>query len=311
MEGPFEHASSSEKFESFPILINDLVFFLLLCVYSFQCFQSYSDSEQSRLESQRERSTELKYFLEKKESLLQALNELDVSLLDLQQLYLFCTNFGLWECCLLIFKFSNESQRIDVICALWKNIFRSEMASCKRQGIDWGSSVQDKFVELASGIQTNYKEIEYCFPLDFIIRELEVNNFKYRMDPQEEFVSETLLKAGIQPYRLLHQYDTMIENWEHQASANAEAHTVNAQGQTIQTYLYWSIWHILRAVMEQERSSSLRRSTSSSSSSSSAAAVNLFTKCLTNLRTLPPSEMTTRLATQFKQLYDNFVRHAK
>lgn len=239
--------------------------------------------------------------------------ELDSGLLDLQQLYLFCTNFGLWECCLLIFKFSNESQRLDVICALWKNIFRAEMAACKREGIDWGQSVQDKFVELASGSQTNYKEIEYCFPLEFIIRELELNNFKYRVEPQEEYVSQTLLKAGIAPYRLLQQYDAMIENWDQQQTMTqfGEATHVNQHGQTIQTYLYWSIWHVLNAVLDQERSSSSTRRSVSGVGVAAAASLNLFNKCLTNLRTLPPTEATTRLETQFKQLYQTFTRQTR
>lgn len=280
---------------------------MLCCSFAFLSPQSYSDAELQRLESRpsAQRDADLKSFADKKDQLSGALVDLDSSLLDLQQLYLFCTNFGLWECCLLIFKFSNESQRSDVICALWKNIFRSVMTTCKRAGQDWGESVATKFVELASDRATNYRDTDFMFPIDFLLRELEINNFRYRSVPQEAYVSETMMRAGIAPNRLLQQYDDIIDNWEQQQATDAEANTTNAHGQTIQTFLYWSVWHILRTILDQERNSA-RRSTASS-----AAALNLFNKCRTNLRTLPPSTDTTRLATRFQELYEQFLKQTR
>jgi len=274
--------------------------------------ESYSDASLSslehRLKSGAGRESELQQFVETKESLQSALGDLDSALLDLEALYLLCTRFGLWECCLSIFAFSNESERSDVIAALWKNVFRAEMSRCKRRGMDWADSVREKFIELASDPATNYRTIDFLFPLQVIIRELEINNFKHRRQPSYEWVSATLLAAGLSPNRLLQQYEALMESWEEEAGRDRDPMhhqaNVNAQGQTIQTYLYWSVWHILKAVIQQERPSGVSRR--SSSSTSSAVASQMFNEVLTNLRSLPPSDDNDRLAHAFQQLYAQF-----
>lgn len=181
------------------------------------------------------------------------------------------------------------------------------------------------------------------FPLAFLARELEINNFRYRAHPRDDYVASTLLAADIPPQRLLAVYDQLLDSWEEQAMGDAAASGVNAQGQHIHTFLYWSVWHILRRIIEQEvrltlvrmcalhkptplvalcslllsvlfapalsvlqRPSGARR-LASSSSSAAASALSVFNKCLTNLRTLPPSTDTARLADAFQHLYEQFL----
>jgi len=257
------------------------------------------------------RAAELTSLQSRKQSLSEALQQLDHELLDIQSLYLLCTSFGLWECCLRIFDFSGERARSDVIQALWKNILRAQMAQCKRAGIDWAPSVQAKLVELASGPATNYRAIDFLFPLAFLLRELEYYNFAFRARPDERFVAECMLQAGVPASRLLQAYEELLESWEQNADAQQlDAIHPNAHGQTIHTFLFFSIYHLLcHTVSEQRAAASGRRALSASAGAASAS--HLFNKCITNLRTLPPSHDTTRLASQFQALYQEFMQSTR
>src|SRR5207244_3552585 len=76
-------------------------------------------------------SVELANLANRRHVLLDLLQDLDYELFDLEPLYVIAQNQSLWECCLQILAFSQENGREDVICALYTNIFRAEIAAAK------------------------------------------------------------------------------------------------------------------------------------------------------------------------------------
>lgn len=274
---------------------------------------------------------DLAAFHSKRAAVSSALSNLDHELLDLQSLYHLASSLSLWESCLRIFAFSGERARSDVIAALWKNILRAPMAQCKRLRIDWADAVASKVIDLASSPATNYKEQEFLFPLPFLLKELETYNVLHRSQPDAHFVADTMLAAGVAPARLLQAYETLLDSVE-QAAAVAgtggaaaagagfgddsaaaavgawDVHRANARGQTVQTFLFYSIHHLLTKISEQESVSGRRGGLLGSSSAGAASAAHLINECVTSLRTLPPSEDTARLAKLFQQITPRFAR---
>jgi hypothetical protein len=200
----------------------------------------------------------------KRAELSAALARLDFELLDLQSLYALASALGLWESCLRIFAFSGERARSDVIQALWKNILRAPMAQCKRQRIDWGEQVAQKIIQLASSPLTNYRETDFLFPLTFLLRELETYNVLHRSEPDAHYVVATMLAAGIPPARLLHAYETLLDSAERSIAEQPDAttedargsgwnvHRQNARGQSVHTFLFYSIHHLLTHISDSD-----------------------------------------------------------
>lgn len=285
-----------------------MLMFVLSCVaFLFSLsLQSYSDSALSRLES-RPGVTSAE-FAAKKDSLQQSLGRLDSKLVDIQLLYTLSAEFGLWESCLSIFAFSGERGRGDVIEALWKNILRSIMSASKRAGVDWGEVVRAKVVDLAASPSTQYRDDEFLFPLVFLLREMEINNLLYRRRPEEGWVADTMMEAGVPAARLLAAYDHILDGWE-QYAADAGIASSNAAGQNIQTFLFYSIYTVLKRSMEAQEGGFGRRAGPGASGAASAS--HLFNKCMTSLRTLPPSEDTNMLNKRFQALYQQFNAHTR
>lgn len=255
-------------------------------------------------------AAEVSAFTSKKDSLAQSLGRLDSKLVDIQLLYTMSAEFGLWESCLSIFAFSGERGRGDVIEALWKNILRSLMSSSKRAGADWGEVVRAKVVDLASSPSTLYRDDDFLFPLVFLLREMEINNLMYRRRPEEGWVAETMMDAGVPAARLLAAYDHILDGWDQYAS-DAGIASSNAAGQNIQTFLFHSIYAVLKRTMEAQDGGFGRRGGVGAGASGAASAAHLFNKCMTSLRTLPPSEATNQLNKEFQALYQRFNAHTR
>jgi len=135
------------------------------------------------------------------------MNELNSRLYDIEELYNTAQTLQLWDLCLSLFHHSGETNREDIIATLYRNLFRSIIATCKRQGnAEWTDAVALTVQELAA----KYCQVDFMWPLDLIVQELEYNNYKFNAEPNEHWVVDTLLSANISTSSLIDAYTHVI-----------------------------------------------------------------------------------------------------
>ncbi|SPP81701.1 blast:Nuclear pore complex protein Nup155 [Drosophila guanche] len=132
-----------------------------------------------------------------------AVKELNYALYDITQLYQhFAEPFNLWECQLSILNCSHHNDPL-LIESVWGNIISSL--------VEEPGSTQDRTNRLFSKIELlvrEYSESGACFPLAFLIRELEIRACQLRMP--EGTVPEKLVIMNLDLELLLEYYSSMI-----------------------------------------------------------------------------------------------------
>ncbi|XP_073824814.1 nuclear pore complex protein Nup154 [Musca autumnalis] len=134
---------------------------------------------------------------------VKAVDELNKRLFDITQLYEnYADRFNLWECKLTILNCSHHNDPL-LIESVWSQIIENVIRST--------NSIQEKATRLFSKIETLFKEFGesgHCFPLAFIIRELEIKACQLKLT--EGIVPEKLAALNIDVELLMEYYSRMI-----------------------------------------------------------------------------------------------------
>lgn len=132
-----------------------------------------------------------------------AVDDLNKSLFDITQLYEeFADRFDLWECKLTILNCSHHNDPL-LIESIWNQII-DKAAGCS-------GSNQERATRLFSKIETLFKEFGesgHCFPLSFIIRELEIKACQLHFP--EGIVPEKLVALNIDVELLMEYYSRYV-----------------------------------------------------------------------------------------------------
>lgn len=134
---------------------------------------------------------------------LKASENLNRLLYDITQLYEhFADPFDLWECKLTILNCSHHDDPL-LIESIWAQIINK----C----ISESDSTQEKCVKLFSKIENLFKEFGetgHCFPLAFIIRELEIKACQLHLS--EGIVPEKLVNMNVDIELLMEYYSRYV-----------------------------------------------------------------------------------------------------
>ncbi|KAJ8681583.1 hypothetical protein QAD02_017375 [Eretmocerus hayati] len=129
---------------------------------------------------------------------------LNSALLDITQLYEeYAEPLKLWECKLAIIHCSGH-QDVMLIQGIWKNIIESELKSTSASAEDSMSIITSKIKLLGQ----EYSGTPHCFPVDFLIKELEVRACRLKIS--NDHIITCFLQLGISMEELLDHYDKMI-----------------------------------------------------------------------------------------------------
>jgi len=214
--------------------------------------------------------------------LTNALHEINFQLFDLDKLYAIASAYNLWESCLEIVAFSDHRDQADAVAELWSNVIRTEIRSAAESKADWTLGVGERLRRLAD----RYRDVPFMFPLERVVRELELHNFRLRPAPQNQdgFVVRVLTEtANISPVQLLDAYDRIIES------------AMSSQSVGEKMLMMSSVYALLEMLHSQHRFSRGR------SRLPYANAYNLTSKCLTELQSINTPEAGA-LYNKFKQL---------
>lgn len=128
-----------------------------------------------------------------------AIDNLNSCLFDITQLYEnYADQFGLWECKLTILNCSHHNDPL-LIESVWNQIIDNTVKSV--------NSTQEQTTRLFSKIESLFKEFGesgHCFPLAFIIRELEIKSCQLRLP--EGIVPDKLVALNIDIELLMEYY---------------------------------------------------------------------------------------------------------
>ncbi|XP_012285460.1 nuclear pore complex protein Nup155 [Orussus abietinus] len=130
---------------------------------------------------------------------------LNSSLLDITQLYEeYAEPLQLWECKLAIIHCSGHQDSM-LIQGIWNNIIDNEIKNVT------SPSAEDKMATLMSKIKLlgqEYSGTPHCFPIDFLIKQLEIRCCRLRVNNSS--IITTFLQLGVPIEDLLDVYDKMI-----------------------------------------------------------------------------------------------------
>ncbi|XP_067621641.1 nuclear pore complex protein Nup154 [Eurosta solidaginis] len=136
-------------------------------------------------------------------NVVQALEKLNYTLYDITQLYQqFADPFDLWECKLTILNCSHHNDPL-LIETVWSQIIN--------KAVDGTGTTQERCTRLFTKMETLVKEFResgHCFPLAFIIRELELKACHLRFP--EGVVPDKLVAMNIDIELLMEYYFRMI-----------------------------------------------------------------------------------------------------
>lgn len=128
-----------------------------------------------------------------------AVEDLNSNLYDITQLYQnFADPFNLWECKLTILNCSHHNDML-LIESVWSQIIN--------QAVDCAGSAQERSTRLFTKIESLFKEFGesgHCFPLAFIIRELEIKACQLKLP--EGIVPDKLVSMNVDVELLLEYY---------------------------------------------------------------------------------------------------------
>lgn len=152
-------------------------------------------------------------------------------LFDIDELYNdFAKKHQLWEACLAIFRFEGaQRERRTFIEKTWTNIIRSEILHDEQfnKGAGGGEGDGEGFhnalvvqtsqwrARLSKNIRKlyqTYHDDHFMFPMEHIIRELEVSNSTYAMGGSFTWVVDCLLQATVPLLDVLKAYESLIDH---------------------------------------------------------------------------------------------------
>ncbi|XP_055921871.1 nuclear pore complex protein Nup154 [Eupeodes corollae] len=132
-----------------------------------------------------------------------AVGDLNYTLYDITQLYQnFADPFDLWECKLTILNCSHHNDPL-LIESVWGQILNN--------AVEGSGSQQEKSTRLISKVQSLVKEFGesgHCFPLAFLVRELEIKACQLRLS--EGAIPEALVSMELDVELLMDYYARMI-----------------------------------------------------------------------------------------------------
>uniref|UniRef100_A0A336MUH0 CSON006340 protein n=1 Tax=Culicoides sonorensis TaxID=179676 RepID=A0A336MUH0_CULSO len=132
-----------------------------------------------------------------------AIRSLNSSLYNMTHLYSdFCEDFDLWECKLMILSCSHHNDPL-LIESVWTKILDKEL-----QLPDTNTEKVRHMLLKVQSLAAEYGNGGYCFPLRFIVREMEVRCFKLRV--YDSPVPEALLAMNLDIDSLLDIYASMV-----------------------------------------------------------------------------------------------------
>lgn len=130
---------------------------------------------------------------------------LNSSLLDITQLYEeYAEPLQLWECKLAIIHCSGHQDAM-LVQGIWTNIIENELKNSQAQSAD------DKMSIIMSKIKIlgqEYSGTPHCFPVDFLLKELEIRSCRLQISNTE--IVSGFLQLGVVMEDLLDFYDKMI-----------------------------------------------------------------------------------------------------
>ncbi|XP_055386049.1 nuclear pore complex protein Nup154 [Condylostylus longicornis] len=134
----------------------------------------------------------------------EAADKLNYCLYDMSQLYSdFAEPFELWECKLTILNCSHHNEPL-LIESVWSNILNKAVDAPELSAREKGTRLFSKVHLLAK----EFGESGHCFPLAFIIRELEIKCCRLRLD--EGTVPEALIAMNLDLELLIDYYARML-----------------------------------------------------------------------------------------------------
>ncbi|KAL3272939.1 hypothetical protein HHI36_014397 [Cryptolaemus montrouzieri] len=150
----------------------------------------------------------------------EALSALDSGLYQISQLYEnFADPFDLWECKLSIIECAGYSDT-QLIETIWKNILKNELKSSVHI-----SSPNDRLTQILSKIKLlsrTYASSVNCFPLEYLVHELEVISVTLRAS--KSLVPRSLLSMNIPMEKLIVVYNRLISITSNEAFWKTEEH---------------------------------------------------------------------------------------
>ncbi|KAL9706816.1 hypothetical protein quinque_010334 [Culex quinquefasciatus] len=133
----------------------------------------------------------------------QAINQLNGTLFNLTQLYSdFAERYELWECKLTILNCSHHNDPL-LIESVWTHILDKEL-----ERPDSNTERCRRLLSKVKSLALEYESSGHCFPLAFIVRELELRCFRLKMF--ESPVPETLIEMNLDVDALLNIYSRLI-----------------------------------------------------------------------------------------------------
>ncbi|XP_014205239.1 nuclear pore complex protein Nup155 [Copidosoma floridanum] len=129
---------------------------------------------------------------------------LNSALLDITQLYEeYAEPLKLWECKLAIIHCSGH-QDVMLIQGIWRNIIDLELKNAL-------GSPEDKMTIVTSKVRLlgqEYCGTPHCFPIDFLLKELEIKACKLKLS--NDHIITCFLQLGVSIEELIDHYDKMI-----------------------------------------------------------------------------------------------------
>ncbi|KAK9883024.1 hypothetical protein WA026_001236 [Henosepilachna vigintioctopunctata] len=152
--------------------------------------------------------------------ILEAISALDSGLYQISQLYeCFADPFNLWECKLAIIDCAGYSDT-QLVETIWKNILKNELKSSIHI-----SSANDRLSQVLSKVKLlsrTYACSVNCFPLDYLVHELEVISVTLRAS--KSLVPRSLLSMNIPMEKLILVYNKLISIASTEAFWKTEEH---------------------------------------------------------------------------------------
>ncbi|KAJ4448862.1 hypothetical protein ANN_00253 [Periplaneta americana] len=164
----------------------------------------------------------------------EAITRLNSNLLEITQLYEeFAEPFNLWECKLAIIHCSGHYD-LGLVETIWLNIIETELRSCMSIGPnDKMTVLMDKIKSLGQ----EYAGSPRCFPVPFLVRQLEVKACRLHADTTH--VHSTMVTLGVPLMTLMDVYERLIAaNERIWLTEGNEFHLVEALAQLVESFTF-------------------------------------------------------------------------
>ncbi|XP_044758799.1 nuclear pore complex protein Nup155 [Coccinella septempunctata] len=153
-------------------------------------------------------------------SINDAISALDSGLYQISQLYEnFAEPFELWECKLAIIECAGYSDA-PLVESIWKNILKNELKSSAHI-----NSANDRLSQILSKVKLlarTYSSSVNCFPLEYLVHELEVISVTLRAS--KSLVPRSLISMNIPMEKLIIVYNRLISITSNESFWKTEEH---------------------------------------------------------------------------------------